>query len=160
MTPIRDARPEDAHAIGEAHAEAWRVGYARQFPADVLAQEVAYRRTGWDAETVRSSSEGDEVLLVAEDDQGVCGFVHGVAGQVGGLYVHPRAWGTGAAAALVEAVLPSIGGEDAVLWTLEASGRARRFYERTGWLLTGESREREFLGGVTRRLVQYARRLP
>jgi RimJ/RimL family protein N-acetyltransferase len=86
--------------------------------------------------------------------------VHAVAGQVGGLYVHPRAWGTGAAAALVEAVLPSIGGEDAVLWTLEASGRARRFYERTGWLLTGESREREFLGGVTRRLVKYARRLP
>ncbi|CAN5588072.1 hypothetical protein BH10ACT10_BH10ACT10_18790 [soil metagenome] len=160
MTPIRDARPEDAEAIGEAHAEAWRVGYAQQFPADVLAQEVAIRRTRWDAETVRANSAGDEVLLVAEDDEGVCGFVHGVAGEVGGLYVRPRAWGTGAGGALVEAVLPSIGGEDAVLWTLEGSGRARRFYERTGWVLTGQVREREFMGVLTRRLVEYARRLP
>ncbi|MEO5710630.1 MAG: GNAT family N-acetyltransferase [Nocardioidaceae bacterium] len=160
MTPIRDARPEDAEAIGEAHAEAWRIGHAQQFPADVLAQEVGFRRTRWDAETVRANSAGDEVLLVAEDDEGVCGFVHGVRGEVGGLYLHPRAWGSGAADALVEAVLPSIGGEDAVLWTLEDSGRARRFYERTGWLLTGAVREREFTGAVTRRLVEYARRLP
>lgn len=160
MKPIRDARPEDAAALAEVHAEAWAVGYARQFPPDVLAAEVEHRRTAWGPETVVASGSDGEVLLVAEDEVGVCGFVHGVPGQVGGLYVHPRAWGTGAAAALIEAVLPRIGGDDVVLWTLEGSGRARRFYTRTGWLLTGAERDREFLGGVTRRLVQYARRLP
>jgi RimJ/RimL family protein N-acetyltransferase len=34
----------------------------------------------------------------------------------------------------------------ATLWVLEDNPRARRFYEREGWVLDGEQREEEFLG--------------
>jgi GNAT superfamily N-acetyltransferase len=32
------------------------------------------------------------------------------------------------------------GGDEAVLWVAEANARARRFYEREGWTLDGETR--------------------
>lgn len=54
------------------------------------------------------------------------------------FYAHPDAWGTGAAAALMRRGLEDLaesGDREAVLWTLAAAGRARRFYEKNGWRL-------------------------
>ncbi len=54
------------------------------------------------------------------------------------LYVDPRAWGTGAATALLEAGTDWIRqkGRAAVrLRVVESHQRARRFYEREGWIL-------------------------
>jgi len=56
------------------------------------------------------------------------------------FYLHPDAWGSGAAEPLMMACtefLRAAGFHEAVLWVLRDNPRAHRFYEKTGWSLTG-----------------------
>lgn len=64
------------------------------------------------------------------------------AAELRDLYVMPTAWGTGVASALMRAAIESVGAgaREAVLWVGSANDRARRFYEREGWVTDGESR--------------------
>ncbi len=81
-------------------------------------------------------------VLVAE----IAGDRVGVAGVDGkwlhGFYVVPREWGRGVAPLLHDAAVAVIaeGHDEARLWCLEENHRARRFYERRGWRLNGETR--------------------
>lgn len=62
-------------------------------------------------------------------------------GEVYAFYVHPTAWGSGAAAATMSRCtefLRDHGFDEAVLWVLRDNPRARRFYEKVGWSTTGE----------------------
>ena len=76
-------------------------------------------------------------VLVAERD----GRVVGVAGLEGrwlqGFYVVPEYWGTGVADELHTGAV-ELGVTR--LWCLEENRRARRFYEKRGWTLDGETR--------------------
>jgi RimJ/RimL family protein N-acetyltransferase len=80
-------------------------------------------------------------VLVAERD----GVVVGVAGIEGewlhGFYVAPAYWGSGVARELHAAAV-ELGASR--LWCLEENRRARRFYEREGWVLNGETRVVEY----------------
>ena len=61
-------------------------------------------------------------------------------GEVYGFYVHPSAWGTGAAPALMsrcEEFLRDEGYVSALLWVLRDNPRALAFYEKAGWHFTG-----------------------
>ena len=66
----------------------------------------------------------------------------GIRGEVWALYVHPDAWGSGAAAELIgyaEDRLRRDGFPEAVLLVLDDNPRARAFYEKMGWAPTGRS---------------------
>ena len=162
---MRRAEGRDAAAIGEAHAEAWRVGYADLFSASALEASVAERRTRWTRLLPEAEVEGD--LLVAEDGDGVVvGFIHvgpahdaGHDGAVYGLYVHPDAWGTGVAAALLAAgtgCLLDRGRRLLHLWAHSDAERARRFYEKHGWTFTGRTMDYFFGDPIPSPLVEYA----
>ncbi len=164
---VREATPQDAAGIGAAHAEAWRGGYADRFPADGLAVAVERRRGMWEgllAGNIRTSS----TLLVARGDDGVDGFVQfgpaadgSEAGEVYALYLHPRAWGHGAAGALMDGDLVRLaetGFTRAVLWT-HGEGRAARFYDKSGWAATGRARDEDFGDGLHGRVVEFAQDL-
>jgi GNAT superfamily N-acetyltransferase len=58
------------------------------------------------------------------------------------LYVVPEAWGSGVSAKLMVAAIESVRGDatEAVLWVGEDNTRARRFYEREGWVLDEATR--------------------
>jgi ribosomal protein S18 acetylase RimI-like enzyme len=94
------------------------------------------------------------VFVAAEEDDilgfAACGESRDVAGEgeLYSIYALPEAWGTGAAPALMAAVrgaLRASGFTTASLWVLEDNPRARRFYEREGWMSDGGRREEEFL---------------
>jgi GNAT superfamily N-acetyltransferase len=62
------------------------------------------------------------------------------AGEVYGFYLHPDAWGSGAAAALMERSVERLTARRhtmAVLWVLRDNPRARAFYEKVGWHASG-----------------------
>ena len=149
---VRRAVVADAAAIAGVHTRTWQAAYEHVFGAERLAAiDVSRRVAGWE----RGLAAG-ETVFVAEDGGWIVGFasvgasrdLEGV-GELYAIYALPEAWGTGAAAALAQAgvaALRNAGFAEAVLWVLEDNPRARRFYEREGWILDGGRKEDEFLG--------------
>lgn len=145
---IRPAVADDADAIAEAHIAAWRVAYAHVVPRWFLDDPrfESARFDGWRRKLVDDHRPDgwdphDQVFsgLIAGR---VVGFGHvgaaldeGADGELYGFYVHPDAWGTGLADALIERCHAALADrfDDALLWVLTDNSRARRFYERNGW---------------------------
>jgi ribosomal protein S18 acetylase RimI-like enzyme len=74
--------------------------------------------------------------------------------ELASMWVAPHARGTGAAGALVDAVVAWADAATVTLYVVEANVRARRLYERHGFVTTGGTwtRERDgALGLVMRR---------
>jgi ribosomal protein S18 acetylase RimI-like enzyme len=76
------------------------------------------------------------------------------------LYVHPAWWSTGTGRTLMDQVLSRTAGaayQGIVLWVLQDNNRARRFYERAGFVPDGATNLLDRLGGVCE--VRYRRTL-
>jgi GNAT superfamily N-acetyltransferase len=83
-------------------------------------------------------------LVFVEDE---AGFAAVAPPWLDALYVRPAAWGPGVAARLHDRAVEALrvaGVRRARLWVLEENRRARRFYERRGWILDGTTRVVEF----------------
>ncbi|HSX21817.1 MAG TPA: GNAT family N-acetyltransferase [Gaiellaceae bacterium] len=148
---IRRATVDDASGIADVHVRTWQEAYEHVFGAERLAGiDASRRRDGWE----RNLAAGEHAF-VAEEDGRIVAFVSVGAGESEGvgelfaIYALPEAWGSGAGTALMRAglaTLRDLGYREAVLWVLDDNPRARRFYEREGWMLDGGTKEGEFLG--------------
>ncbi|TMK62389.1 MAG: GNAT family N-acetyltransferase [Actinobacteria bacterium] len=143
---VRDARAEDAEAFVRAYEVAWDA-MAGPLVGKTLAELASLESRLESFRSGLDQSSDDARILVAERDAAIVGIAtsvrDGESCELRSLYVVPGAWGTGVARRLSEAALDAMrdhGAAEAVLWVLEANGRARRFYEREGWTLTGETR--------------------
>jgi GNAT superfamily N-acetyltransferase len=169
---IRPAVPADASGIGETHASAWETAYDHIFESSFLARAAGSRRDGWSHSLPRLLG-APGLVLVAERLGTVVGFAHAgperadrAMAEIYGFFVHPDAWGSGIAAALMEAACASLPREwtNVVLWTLRDAGRARRFYEKVGFDMTGRERAETLTDwssgeAVERPAVEYIRPL-
>lgn len=159
MFIVRDAVPADADALAEAHLQGWRVGYRGIVPDSYLdsPQFADQRHATWQAWTW--NQHGRSACFAVEVDGRVMGFglcgparaepacdqgespaVAAGGGEVYAFYLHPDAWGSGAAAVLMGRCtewLRTEGFASAILWVLRDNPRARAFYERAGWQATG-----------------------
>jgi GNAT superfamily N-acetyltransferase len=84
----------------------------------------------------------------------------GKVAELYALYVHPAWWSTGTGRALMDQVLAKVraaGYGCITLWVLEANARARRFYQRAGFIPDGARHVFDDLGGVTE--IRYRRPL-
>jgi RimJ/RimL family protein N-acetyltransferase len=89
-------------------------------------------------------------LLVAEQGGQVVGYSQfgrdreeAGRGEIFGFYLHPAAWGHGAATELMAASLRDLGArglDPVVVWTHPGAMRAHAFYVRSGFRATGRSR--------------------
>lgn len=168
MIEVRDATIDDADAIATAHIDGWRIAYRGLLPDAYLdaAEFATLRRDRWQAWTWQTLPESQ--LFVVTTDKRVVGFCHAgperpqencidsstgapappptgkTRGEVYSFYLHPSAWGSGCAGALMsrcESFLRDEGFTSAMLWVMRDNPRARAFYEKAGWQVTGrESR--------------------
>ena len=157
---VRPARREDAAAIAEVHVRTWQAAYEHVFGAERLAGIGDGRRAQWEG-WLTDPQPGSQTF-VAEEGERVEGFVSTGGsreepdkGELLAIYVLPEAWGSGAGSALMTSALEALCSySSAMLWVLEENPRARRFYEREGWILDGGRRDEELLG-VTVAEVRY-----
>ena len=183
---VRPARPDDAPGLGDVHVAAWRAAYRGVMPSEFLdglqAGTVADRwaralttrpmpvlvaedgggvvgfATYGPQEPEEESRDGARPDETAAEDgsQGSAPL-----GRLYAINLHPDAFGTGAGTALLtraEEGLADLGFASAVLWVVPGNARARRFYERQGWVHDGLDRV-EHLQGVTVDVTRYSRRL-
>jgi len=166
---IRAASAEDADAIAGVHIDGWRWGYRGQLPDEFLdGLDPVTRAARWRA--ILAGELGPVSTFVAERERRVVGFAScgpardddsSGAGEVYAIYVEESAAGTGVGAALLHQVVMELRDrfafDSAFLWVLESNARARRFYEREGWLADGVAKT-DVLGGVTVRELRYRAR--
>jgi ribosomal protein S18 acetylase RimI-like enzyme len=152
---VRAAAPDDAEAISDVHIRAWQWAYDGLMPADYLARRAEDRTERirrWREHLVESANR---VFVVLDADDRVVGFVSfgtyresqddsrpiDGEGEVIAINVIREVAGTGAGRALMDAAvgwLRERGLSPIRLWVLEDNPRARRFYERYGFVLDGE----------------------
>jgi GNAT superfamily N-acetyltransferase len=129
---IRPATPADADAIAVVQTRAWLHAYADIVEPEHMPEpeQQAPRFAEWIA-------AGGEAYVWDQDGE-VAGFATLIGDELRAIYVDPRAQGAGVGSALLDAAVAALraaGHAEAFLWTFEANGLARAFYERHGWEL-------------------------
>jgi RimJ/RimL family protein N-acetyltransferase len=146
---VRHPTPGDAKEVGDAHASAWEEGYSTLFDSNDLVELLGVRRTMW--VRILTDPEFDlESMLVVERQGQVVGYSHfgsndedETQGEVLGFYAHLRVWGTGVSSEMMVATLAELRARSlrpVIVWTHADADRARAFYEKSGFVLTGRKR--------------------
>ncbi len=131
---IRTAVDDDSSTIAAIWEAGWRDAHLGNVP-DALAR---VRTTATFVTRARASIPA---TLVATSDGVVVGFVMVDHDELAQIYVDARHRGSGVAAALLDAaehVIAASGYPSAWLAVIAPNERARRFYQRNGWLDDGE----------------------
>jgi GNAT superfamily N-acetyltransferase len=159
-------------SIAEVHVRSWQGAYRGLIPQQYLdGLDPAQRVPLWTRRASADPATGG--CLVAADGAEVVGFADfgpcrdadqdpAKVGQVGAIYLLPRAWGTGCGRALMTAALDQLradGYRQVTLWVLDTNDRARRFYAAAGFQPDGTEKADE-IGGVQVRELRYRRPLP
>ncbi|MFE0676358.1 GNAT family N-acetyltransferase [Streptomyces sp. NPDC058867] len=167
---IRDMTYADCDRVAEIRVGGWRAAYRGLMPQSYLDA----LGVGEDADRHRARfarGDGAVVNLIAERDGRAVGWAcHGpyragdlrtADAELYAVYVDPALYGTGTGRALLaESVrrCAAAGHERMLLWVLKDNTRARRFYERAGFLPDGAEESFE-ADGVQVPEVRYARTL-
>jgi GNAT superfamily N-acetyltransferase len=159
---LRPAADADLGAIGALHYYSRASAYAHFLSPEALdygSPEVLgewwAERWNWEAGTHR--------LTVADDDGEIAGFSYvgpspeDDVRELYGLHVAPDQVGTGVGRLLMVDALAHLG-PHAVLWVLDRNERARRFYERGGWVADGVTRD-ETMGGEMTHQLRYTKKV-
>jgi ribosomal protein S18 acetylase RimI-like enzyme len=137
---VRRAEPLDARAISETHRISWLQAYAGLIPHKPLIQMVDRRGETW----WRKATRGPATLLVLD----VAGTVAGYAtlglnraralpqeGEIYEIYLRPEYQGIGLGRQLfgeAKLLLKSLGCKGLIVWCLEDSEHAYRFFRSSG----------------------------
>ena len=121
---LRRAGPEDAEAIGTLHRHTLRTSLP--FLPDLHTLEDVIGYAG------REMLPNNDVWL-ANDEERAAGYVAFTADWIHQLYVHPDFQGQGIGPQLLALALAD--GRPRRLWTFQQNDRARRFYEKRGFVL-------------------------
>ncbi len=158
---IRPATQADAAAGAALHRACWQEAYAPYADPGRLTEATA-DEADWESRWRQQLAAGPPRQLAVHEGHGLVGF--GVTGpcrdpdlahadELYALYVRQAWWGSGLGQALLDAVL---GANACSLWVLEDNARARRFYERNGFVTDGSRELYERLGTWEVRLVRSA----
>jgi ribosomal protein S18 acetylase RimI-like enzyme len=133
VTELRPATADDAPAIARIWYFGWRDGHLGH-----VADELVALRTRESFDQRAAARVADTV--VATVDGAVAGFIMVVGDEVEQVYVAGEHRGTGLAAALLteaERLVAANGHDRAWLAVAPGNARARRFYQRRGWIDEG-----------------------
>lgn len=133
MPTLRPATPDDGPAVAEIWYRGWHDGHDGNVPDELAA--IRTKESFWERAPKRV---GDTTVAVV--DGAVAGFVMVVGDEVEQVYVSSAHRSTGVAAALLveaERIVKASGHERAWLAVSPGNTRARRFYERCGWIDEG-----------------------
>ncbi|HEX6684421.1 MAG TPA: GNAT family N-acetyltransferase [Candidatus Limnocylindrales bacterium] len=131
---IRGATQDDSRTVARIWADGWRDGHVGHVPDELTAIRT---RESFDLRAAQRVAD----TVVAEVDGAVAGFVMVDADEVEQVYVDAAHRGSGVASALLaegERLVKAAGHGKAWLAVATGNTRARRFYEREGWVDEGE----------------------
>ncbi len=147
---VRDATPDDVHAIAEIHVASWRNTYKGIVPQVFLdSMDVDERAQRW----TRSFDKTTCKLIVAQVDTVIVGWCYfGVCrdtdvdrntAELWAIYIHPRSINRGIGHALWASATDSLMAQGyirSVVWVVKENERAIRFYSKNGFVADGNEK--------------------
>jgi len=149
---IRYANSNDCDILGEIHSESLRFSCAGIFPDDYIMSEFSpeRRREGFRRELSQGCPE-TAILFADGIPAGLFTFGRSRYGEVDDpcieiwrIYLRPDHIGKGLGTVLMDWGIDELrkkGYRQAILWVLEGNHRARKFYERYGFVFDGNIRD-------------------
>jgi GNAT superfamily N-acetyltransferase len=136
---IRTATSDEVGVLLEIQKASAVAGFGHVFPPDKYPFPSEAVLDRWE----KAVDDPAEVVVLAELDDAAVGLAAMRAEWLDALYVVPSCWGVGVGPRLHDHALARIrdfGCKRGNLWVLEQNTRARRFYEKRGWRLDGDTR--------------------
>lgn len=157
---LRHMTAADAEEVSRLYIKSWQAGYKGLLPQDYLDGPDSWRWDGKFTDMPGSFVITDGGIIAGHScarqsaDEATSGW-----GEVWTLYVLPEYWGKGYGGALLKNSvdwLSEQGFERVYLWALETNMRARRFYEKQGFVPTSDRLSCE-VGGAQVTDIRYIR---
>ena len=141
---IKIACPNDANSIAYIICETWKEAYK-----DIISKEFMKEKTNIEDRTIlfkKILSENKQSAYIILDNNKPCGVLpcevsrdedFTVTFEIIAIYFLPEYWGKGFESHTIEYVIKEIknkGYNKISLWTLEKNERAKRFYEKCGFV--------------------------
>lgn len=153
---------DDLYEVSSVYEKSWKSAYKGILPQNYLESIP----TGRWAESVNRN--GMYNLVVTENGHitGTCGFCrsrwenYSDYGEIVSLYFLPEYTGKGLGKYLLDKAveeLEKMGYKSIILWVLEENFRARKFYEKNGFIFSGEYME-SVIGGKEVQELMYIKR--
>ena len=149
MVKIRIAQQEDSTAIAALHAASWRDSYRGILSNQYLDSNIgSERKAFWERRF--TNPRANQYVVVAESGANIVGFAcaYGNEDQEWGtmldnLHVLPSGRGEGIGSKLIAHVAcwcsETHPGKGLFLWVFDRNVQARRFYERLGGMVVGNT---------------------
>lgn len=164
---VRVAWADDAPAIGQVQARAWKRSYGEVLPPAALAEVDADGFADIWRQAITRPPSAHHRVLVALERNAVVGFAATAPsedpdaepddGEVVAIHVDPDALGAGHGSRLVAAVVDTLRADQfarARTWLIVGDDAVRGFLETAGWAADGAHRELDLTGDGTARLRQ------
>jgi GNAT superfamily N-acetyltransferase len=156
---VRVAWADDAPAVADVQARAWRKTYAGVLPEDLLDLDTQSTAQAW-AAAMRTPGDARNRVLVALERNRVVGFAvvspasdpdcDPVAdAELQEVVLDPAERGKGHGSRLLQAAVDTMQADRftrAVTWTLPGDDELRRFLTEAGWAADGAHRELDLDG--------------
>ena len=130
-----------ADIVGKIHSLAWRQAYEEIFPAEYIAADTPENRKKEFLDALQTDNH--KYYLVYEKDECV-GVVKVVVenkiSEIASIYFLKEFCGKGFGSKVLMLLKETYKNYRIVLWTLESNVRARKCYEKNGFVLTGNTR--------------------
>ena len=143
---VRKARYTEIPALAKIQCAAWKAAFA-----DIITARTMEKYTDEDMNTImlrRVFNKGLGHLYIAGIDNKACGMlfwqpIDNRSAEIVALHTLKRVWGKGVGRALMDKALADITEEGffgVKLWVFRNNLRARKFYEKCGFTMTGHER--------------------
>ncbi|GCD10517.1 GNAT family N-acetyltransferase [Clostridium tagluense] len=150
-TYIRYANQDDADSLALIYSQSYKVAFKDIVPDNILEDvfSVKKRKEG----ILRELSEGEPVNVIMYDEAKPLGILtYGKTKdenlddsfvEIWRIYLLPSFWGTNSGSELMNWAVTELhqkGYKNIILWVLEDNARARKFYEKMGFIHDGATR--------------------
>ena len=153
---IERASYNDADKVGEVHSTAWKSAYRGIFPNEYIEKDSAQTRKN---EFLNSIKDDHCTYLLLKDSDRTVGIVkirdNTTDVEIESIYILEDYRGNGLGKACIDYIRSNWSDKNVYLWVLEVNTKARSFYERNGFVFTGD--ERTIVRGES--FIQYRYRL-
>ena len=137
---VRIASQEDADIVGKVHSDAWKSAYRGIFPGEYIDSDTASKRKNEFLDSIKNDKCTYFVLEETNQAAGIVKtFESNNALEIESIYILNEYRGKGLGRQFIDFIKADRSGS-IFLWVLEINTNARKFYEKNGFLPTGNTR--------------------